>query len=169
MLILCEKPSVARDFAEALGCGGKRGYYQNEMATITYCVGHLFELAKPECYNPSYKVWDVTKLPIIPEPFRYKPIPDVASQTDIVLSLIRKHIHDDMVVATDAGREGELIARIVFREAGTTDISRVRRFWVSEALTKEVIRKGLETARPWQDYNRIALEGAAAGRLAYRH
>jgi DNA topoisomerase-3 len=160
MLILCEKPSVARDFAEALGCGGKRGYYQNEIATITYCVGHLFELAKPECYNPSYKVWDVTKLPIIPETFRYKPIPDVASQTDIVLSLIRKHIHDDMVVATDAGREGELIARIVFREAGITDISRVRRFWVSEALTKEVIRKGLETARPWQDYNRIALEGA---------
>jgi reverse gyrase len=63
-------------------------------------------------------------------------------------------------VATDAGREGELIARLVFREAGITDISRVRRFWVSEALTKEVIRKSLETAKPWQDYNRIALEGA---------
>jgi DNA topoisomerase-3 len=106
-----------------------------------------------------YKVWDVTRLPIIPDRFRYKPIPDVASQTDIVLSLIRKHAHDDMVVATDAGREGELIARLVFREAGITDISRVRRFWVSEALTKEVIRKGLETAKAWQDYNRIALEG----------
>jgi DNA topoisomerase-3 len=78
MLILCEKPSVARDFAEALGCGGRRGYYQNEEATVTYCVGHLFELAKPECYDPSCKVWDVTKLPIIPETFRYKPIPDVA-------------------------------------------------------------------------------------------
>jgi DNA topoisomerase-3 len=65
-----------------------------------------------------------------------------------------------MVVATDAGREGELIARLVFREAGITDISRIRRFWVSEALTHEVIRKGLETAKPWQDYNRIALEGA---------
>jgi DNA topoisomerase-3 len=160
MLILCEKPSVARDFAEALGCGGRRGYYQNERVTVTYCVGHLFELAKPENYNPSYTVWDVTKLPIIPETFRYKPIPDVASQTDIVLSLIRNYARDDMVVATDAGREGELIARIVFKEAGITDISRVRRFWVSEALTKEVIRQGLATAKPWQDYNRIALEGS---------
>jgi DNA topoisomerase-3 len=160
MLILCEKPSVARDFAEALGCGGRRGYYQNDTVTITYCVGHLFELAKPESYHPSYKTWDVTKLPIIPETFRYKPIPDVVSQTDIVLSLIRKNAGEDMVVATDAGREGELIARLVFREAGITDISRVRRFWVSEALTKEVIRKGLETANPWHDYNRIALEGA---------
>jgi DNA topoisomerase-3 len=53
MLILCEKPSVARDFAEALGCEGRRGYFQNESITITYCVGHLFELAKPECYDPS--------------------------------------------------------------------------------------------------------------------
>jgi DNA topoisomerase-3 len=160
MLILCEKPSVARDFAEALGCGGKRGYYQNENVTVTWCVGHLFELAKPECYDLSYKTWDLTKLPIIPETFRYKPIPDVASQTDTVLSLLRKHAGEAMVVATDAGREGELIARIVFKEAGITDISRVRRFWVSEALTKEVIQKGLEAAKPWQEYNRIALEGA---------
>jgi DNA topoisomerase-3 len=71
MLMFCEKPSVARDFAEALGGGGKHGYYQNEIVTVPYCVGHLFELAKPECYDPSYKVWDVTKLPIIPETFRY--------------------------------------------------------------------------------------------------
>jgi DNA topoisomerase-3 len=161
MLILCEKPSVPRDFAEALGCGGRRGYYQNETVTIAYCVGHLFELAKPESYHPSYRVWDVTKLPIIPDKFRYKPIPDLASQTDVVLSLIQKYAHDNMVVATDAGRKGELIARLVFREAGITDISRVRRFWVSEALTREVIRKGLKTAKPWQEYNRIALEGAA--------
>jgi DNA topoisomerase-3 len=160
MLILCEKPSVARDFAEALGCGGRRGCYQNENATVTYCVGHLFELAKPESYHPSYKIWDVTKLPIIPETFRYKPIPDVASQTDTVLSLVQKHAGEPMVVATDAGREGELIARIVFKEAGMTDISRVKRFWVSEALTKDVILKGLEEAKPWQEYNRIALEGA---------
>jgi DNA topoisomerase-3 len=117
-------------------------------------------LAKPESYHPSYKIWDVTKLPIIPETFRYTPVPGVASQTETVLSLLRKHARDDMLVATDAGREGELIARIVFREAGITDISRVRRFWVSEALTKEVIRKGMEAAGPWREYDRIALEGA---------
>jgi DNA topoisomerase-3 len=110
VLILCEKPSVARDFAEALGCGGRRGYYQNETVTITYCIGHLFELAKLESYHPSYRVWDATKLPIIPDKFRYRPILDAASQTGVVLSLI------------------------------------------SEALTKEVILKGLETAKPWQDY-----------------
>jgi DNA topoisomerase-3 len=110
MLILCEKPSVAGDFAEALRCGGRRGCYQNETVFITYCVGHLFELVKPESYHPSYRVWDATNLPIIPDKFRYKPIPDVASQTGIVLSLIRKYAGEDMVVATDAGREGELIA-----------------------------------------------------------
>jgi hypothetical protein len=59
MLILCEKPSVARDFAEALGCGGKNGYYQNEIVTVTYCVGHLFELAKPEHYHP-YNIDNLT-------------------------------------------------------------------------------------------------------------
>jgi DNA topoisomerase-3 len=128
MLILCEKPSVAKDFAKAMEFEGRGGYYQDNKVTITYCVGHLFGLAKPECYALSYKTWDVTKLPIIPEKFRYKPIPDGASQADVVLSLLRNHAHDNMVVATDAEREGELIARIVFRvrEAGITDISRVR-------------------------------------------
>jgi DNA topoisomerase-3 len=136
MLILYEKPSVARDFAEALGCGGKRGCYQNENVTVTYCVGHLFELAKPESYHPSYKIWDVTKLPIIPETFRYKPIRDVASQTDTVLSLLRKHAGEKMVMATDAGREGELIARIVFKEAGVTDISVLGGFRYRKPLPK---------------------------------
>jgi DNA topoisomerase-3 len=102
MLILCEKPSVAGDFAEALGCEGRRGYYQNETVTITYCVGRLFEPAKPKCYDPSYKVRDATRLPIIPDKFRYKPVPDAASQTDTVLSLIRKHARDDMVAAAGA-------------------------------------------------------------------
>jgi DNA topoisomerase IA len=57
--------------------GGRRGYYQNETVIITYCVGHLFELAKPESYHPSCRLWDAAKLPIIPDKFRYKPIPDV--------------------------------------------------------------------------------------------
>jgi DNA topoisomerase-3 len=83
---------------EALGCEAKRGYYQNEVVTVTYCVGHLFELAKPESYHPFYKVWDVTTLSIIPETFRYTPIPDIASQTAIVLSLIRKQAYDDAVI-----------------------------------------------------------------------
>jgi DNA topoisomerase IA len=69
-----------------------------------------------------------------------------------------------MLVATDAGREEELIARIVFREAGITDISQVRRFWVSEALTKTVILNGIKAAKHWQNYNRIALEGRCGSR-----
>jgi DNA topoisomerase-3 len=88
MLILYEKPSVARDFAEALGCEGRCGYYQNDKVTITYCIGYLFELAKPECYHSSYKVWDVTELPIIPDKSRYKPLLDVGLSRNTISRIV---------------------------------------------------------------------------------
>lgn len=159
MLILCEKPSVAKDFAGALGCEGRKGYYQNVNTIITYCVGHLFELASPELYNAAYKTWDANHLPIIPQSFRYIKIPKLVPQTDLVLSLLKKHAQDSIVIATDAGREGELIARIVLAESGITDISHIKRFWVSEALTKEIILDGLQKAKPLSLFDKISQEG----------
>jgi DNA topoisomerase-3 len=161
MLILCEKPSVAKDFARALGCEAKNGYCQGKGIVITWAVGHLFRLYDPERYDPAYKSWDMAHLPIIPAVFRYEPIKKLSPQIGIVRSLLAKHSEDTMVVATDAGREGELIARIILSESGITDISRIKRFWVSEALTKEVILKGLQDARPLSDYNVISGEGFA--------
>jgi DNA topoisomerase-3 len=164
VLVLCEKPSVAGDFADALGCEKRKGYYQNRDTVITYCVGHLFELCKPESYNPAYKTWDDDHLPIIPPVFRYERIPGVSFQTDTVLSLLKKHAQDEIVIATDAGREGELIARIALAESGIADFSRIKRFWVSEAHTPEVIQKGLREAKPLSFYDGISREGFARQR-----
>jgi DNA topoisomerase-3 len=164
MLILCEKPSVAKDFAGALGCEAKKGYYQKNGIVITYAVGHLFRLCDPETYNPAYKSWDAALLPIIPSVFRYEKIAALSSHIETVKSLLKNNIHDTVIVATDAGREGELIARIILSESGITDISRIKRFWVSEALTKEVILNGLQDARPLSEYNSLSGDGFARQR-----
>jgi DNA topoisomerase-3 len=164
MLILCEKPSVAKDFARALDCSFKGGCYQNNAITITNCVGHLFELCPPEAYNPAYQKWDMIDLPIIPEQFKYKQIEALKKQTALVLSLVKKHRDDEILIATDAGREGELIAREVLLMAGIRDVSRCRRFWVSEALTEPVIRAGVADAKPLSAYNKTARQGFARAR-----
>jgi DNA topoisomerase-3 len=164
MLILCEKPSVAAEFARVLGCSRKNGCFEGRGATITFCVGHLFELCPPEAYNPACKKWSLDDLPIIPDRFRYERVEAVKEQAETVIALLKKHRADDIVIATDAGREGELIAREALLMAGLSDFSRYRRFWVSEALTGAVIRSGLENARPLSDYNAIAAQGFARQR-----
>jgi DNA topoisomerase-3 len=164
MLILCEKPSVAKDFARALGAAGKKGYYQGGDTVITYCVGHLFELFPPEGYDPKYKKWSLENLPIIPPSFRYRLNESTADQAECVLQLLHGHAQDDVLIATDAGREGELIARIALLEAGITDLSRFRRFWVSEALTPEVIHRGILEAKPLSEYNALSLQAFARQR-----
>ena len=164
MLILCEKPSVAKDFAAALGASGKNGYYQVDRITITFCVGHLFELLPPEGYDPKFKKWSLEDLPVIPQTFRYQMSASTAGQAKLVMELLRRHAGGDVLIATDAGREGELIARIALKEAGVADISRFKRFWVSEALTPEVIRQGIKNARPLSDYDAICAQGFARQR-----
>jgi DNA topoisomerase-3 len=162
MLILCEKPSVAAEFAKTLNCQARKGcFLDGANTTITYCVGHLFELLMPEEYRPEWKKWDINTLPIIPYEFKYKTITSSADQASVVLNLLRQNKNNEIIIATDAGREGELIARIVLHEAGLSDLSRCRRFWVSEALTPEVIRQGLESARPLIEYNLTAQQGYA--------
>jgi DNA topoisomerase-3 len=161
MLILCEKPSVAREFAKTLHCEPEKGLYRNTAVTITYCLGHLYELWNPDDYRPEWKKWDTKSLPILPETFRYKKKPGTESQAGIVSSLLRKHGNDVIIIATDAGREGELIGRIALREAGLRDISKCRRFWVSQVLTENVIRQGLSEAKPLSEYNAVAEQGFA--------
>jgi DNA topoisomerase-3 len=162
MLILCEKPSVAKEFAGTLGCRPEKGCYRNGQGVwITYCVGHLFELQSPDFYDPRYKKWTLEDLPIIPEQFKYKPVDSVREQAGCVLRLLKEHKDDDIIIATDAGREGELIARLALREAGIRDMGRIRRFWVSEALTEKVIEAGIRDAKPIESYNLTARQGLA--------
>jgi len=161
MLILCEKPSVAKDFAAALGASKKIGYYRTDDTIITYCVGHLFELCPPETYNNVYKQWVLADLPICVPAFKYHMNDSTAEQAIIVLKLLKEQCHDEVLIATDAGREGELIARIALKEAGIADIRRFKRFWVSEALTPDVILQGIAAAKPLSDYNALSEQGFA--------
>ncbi|MDR2489957.1 MAG: DNA topoisomerase [Spirochaetaceae bacterium] len=161
MLVLCEKPSVAKEFAGALGCAGKKGFYEGGGNVVTYCVGHLFELINPDGYDPKLKSWRIEDLPIIPEKFVYEVKKDVSEQAACVTNLLTSHAEDDVLIATDAGREGELIARLALQEAGVSPTSRFRRFWVSEALTPDVIRSGIEAAKPLSEYDGLSAQGFA--------
>lgn len=156
MLILTEKPSVAKDFANALGANFSGGAYKSDTTTITNCVGHLFELEEPGHYG--------TEFPIIPGKFDYRVNPNVEKQAKFVVSLLKSHKSDSILIATDADREGEVIARECLSQAGITDFSRIKRFWVSEALTPEVVRNGIKAAKPLSEYDRIAEQGFARQR-----
>ncbi|WP_297644588.1 type IA DNA topoisomerase [uncultured Treponema sp.] len=163
MLIITEKPSVAESFSKALSIPYNKslGYYTDGQTEITNCVGHLYELAKPEEYDESYRSWTFEQLPIIPEKYLYKKNEDSEKQTRKVTALLHKHRNGRIIIATDADREGEVIARIAFEQAGLTDISNCLRFWVSEALTPDVIKKGLSQMKPWSEYNELAKKGFA--------
>lgn len=163
MLIITEKPSVAQSFGTALSIPYNKelGYYEKDDTVITNCIGHLYELAKPEEYDEAYKIWSFEMLPIIPHSYIYKKSDDTVKQLNKITVLLKKHRNDRIVIATDADREGEVIARTVFQQAGFTDTTRCVRFWVSEALTPQVINKGLAEAKPWKEYDRLAKQGFA--------
>lgn len=159
MLILTEKPSVARDFASALKCKFSDGVYTNGKQTITNCVGHLFQLCQPSFYNEKYASW--RELPVIPQNFSYSKNPSTEKQANIVVKKLKEHRNDSILIATDADREGEIIARECLAQAGISDFSKIRRFWVSQALTPEVIIDGIRNAKPLSEYNALADKGFA--------
>lgn len=162
MLILTEKPSVAKSFAAALSVQWhKDGYYKSGDTVITNCVGHLFELYSPSDYDDKYKRYSFDSLPIIPDKFQYLAKSDTLKQTKLVLGLLAERSHDKIIIATDADREGEIIARIVLEQARISDTSNCWRFWVSEALTPDVIRAGMKSLKPWSDYDFLAEQGFA--------
>jgi len=121
-LILTEKPSVARDFAKALNIRGNRdGYIEDNNYIITWAIGHLVELLEPEDYDDKWKKWHLSTLPIIPEQFRYKSVGRTEKQLDVIQRLLKKAQIDEIVIATDAGREGEVIARTILLYSGFKD------------------------------------------------
>ena len=163
MLIITEKPSVAKDFAKALNCtfsNSEKVYKsQDGKITIVHCVGHLFNLQPPEFYDERFKHWK--ELPIIPEQFSYSQNPKTKDVSKNVIHQIKLHKNDSILIATDADREGEIIARECLNAAKIYDYSNIKRFWVSEALSKEVIINGIKNAKPAGDYTKIAEQGFA--------
>jgi len=157
ILVIAEKPSVARDIARALGrlgdkLGAGPGCLVGDRYVVTWAVGHLLELCEPEDYSPSLKRWRLEDLPIIPPAFRLRPVQRTASQLEVVLSLLRSPVFRKVVNACDAGREGELIFRHLMEAAGSS--LPVERLWVS-AMTDEAILEGFAHLRDGREYERL--------------
>ncbi len=162
-LILTEKPSVARDFAQALASGragaSGDGFIETDEYVITWAIGHLLSPFDPEDYDSTYKKWSLLTLPIIPSEFKFKAQPKTKKQLDVIKRLLKRTDLDRLIVATDAGREGELIARLILNE-GRSKLKSFR-FWTSAALTKEVIHTGLKNLKPLYEFDRLYIAGRA--------
>ena len=163
MLIITEKPSVAKDFAKALACSfsaSDQAYKSRDgEITIVHCVGHLFNLQQPDFYDERFKHWN--QLPIIPQQFAYDVNPQTKDVAKNVIQHIKNHKNDEILIATDADREGEIIARECLLASRISDYSKIKRFWVSQALTPEVILEGIKNAKPSYLYDDIANQGFA--------
>jgi DNA topoisomerase-3 len=149
-LIVSEKPSQGRAIAAALGIQGSgRSSIQGQGVIVTWCVGHLVEALAPEGYDPALKQWRMEALPFFPETFRYAPIEATRDQYQTVAGLMNRADVADIVNATDAGREGELIFDLVYRLAGAE--KPVLRFWTS-SLTDDAIREAYGRMKPGESY-----------------
>ena len=154
-LFIAEKPSVAREFAAALGyrLAGRDGFMESEEAIVTWCVGHLVTMSYPEKYDEKYKRWTFDTLPFIPTEFKYEVIEGVKKQFEIVSGLLKRADVDTIYVCTDSGREGEYIYRLVERQAGVTGKTR-RRVWI-DSQTQDEIRRGIREAKDRWDYDNL--------------
>ncbi len=162
-LVIAEKPSVAKDIAKVLGCeqSGNNCLY-NSQYIITWALGHLVALANPEDYNPELKKWQMQTLPIIPDTIKLKVIEKTKQQYYIVKELLHSSEVSEVICATDAGREGELIFRYIVQYAGCK--KPMKRLWIS-SMTDKAIQDGFQNLRPLSDYDHF-YESAWARSLA---
>ena len=158
-LIITEKPSVARDFAQVLGVSGRQdGYIENENYVITWCVGHLVEMVYPEVYDERYKKWKLEDLPFLPRDYKYDVIPEVSKQYDIVHRMLHREDIDTVYWAGDAGKEGQTIEENIRNFGGVRDGMKELRVWI-DSQTEEEIRRGINEAKPMSDYANLGKSG----------
>ena len=152
-LVIAEKPSVAMSLAAVLGANEKKdGYLEGGGYLVSWCVGHLLELAQPEAYGEQYARWRYGDLPILPEEWKYQVSKDKQKQLDLLCRLMKDKRVESVVCATDAGREGELIFRLVYEHAGCK--KPMERLWIS-SMEDVAIRDGFEHLRPGSDYDKL--------------
>ena len=150
-LVICEKPSVAKSIASVLGVTSRAdGYFEGGGWLISWCIGHLVGLADAAAYDDRYKKWRYEDLPILPAPFRYVVSEEKADQFHILRSLMERPDVTELVNACDAGREGELIFRLVYEAAGCS--KPFSRLWIS-SMEDAAIREGFANLRPGADYD----------------
>lgn len=149
-LILAEKPSVARDIASALNVNQKRnGYFESQDYIVTWALGHLVTNATPEQYDAKYKTWNLQELPIIPKHMKTIVIPKTKKQFNTVKALMLKENVKDIIIATDAGREGELVARLILDKVHNK--KPIKRLWIS-SITAKAIRNGFKQLKDGRTY-----------------
>lgn len=152
-LVIAEKPSVAKSIAEVLGALDRQdGYFEGGGYLVSWCVGHLIELAQPESYGEQWKKWTYESLPVNPEHWQYEIKEDTNEQYDVLYGLLHDSRVDEVVCATDAGREGELIFRLVYEMAGCN--KPMKRLWIS-SMEESAIRDGFENLKPGSDYDHL--------------
>ena len=155
-LFIAEKPSVAREFANALKVNGRSadGYIESENAVVTWCVGHLVTMSYPEVYDMKYKRWSLETLPFLPKEWKYQVIDSVKKQFGIVSGLLNRADVDTIYVCTDSGREGEYIYRLVAQMAGVQG-KKQKRVWI-DSQTEEEILRGIREAKDLSEYDHLA-------------
>jgi DNA topoisomerase-3 len=152
-LILAEKPSVGKEIARVLKCNNKKnGYIEGNDAIVTWAYGHLVTLGDPEIYGEKYKNWNLNDLPILPAKLKTKVIGKTSKQYSIVKKLMLRKDVNEIVIATDAGREGELVARWIIEKVNVK--KSVKRLWIS-SVTDKAIREGFKKLRPGKDYENL--------------
>ena len=156
-LFIAEKPSVAKEFAKALGIkgGGSNGYIEEGDNIVTWCVGHLVNMSYPDAYDEKYKKWSMDTIPFIPDKYKYDVIPAASKQFKIVSGLLNRDDVETIYVCTDSGREGEYIYRLVDMQAGVSDKKEKRRVWI-DSQTEEEILRGIREAKPLSEYDNLS-------------
>jgi DNA topoisomerase-3 len=153
ILVLTEKPSVGRDIAKVLSCSqNANGYISGSKYIVTWALGHLVTLADPEVYSERYKSWKLEDLPMLPDRMELVVIKETAKQFKVVKELLKRNDIDELVIATDAGREGELVARWIIKKSGFK--KPIKRLWISSQTDKS-IRDGFNNLKPSREYDNL--------------
>lgn len=157
ILIITEKPSVAREFAKALSesFANKDGYLESDKTIITWCVGHLVTMSYPDAYDASLKRWSLETIPFIPDQFRYEVLERTKKQFRIIKELFHREELTAIYNAGDAGREGEYIQRLVLQEAGYKKGISLKRIWIDSQTEDEILR-GIKEAKDASEYDQLS-------------
>lgn len=152
-LVLAEKPSVGRELARVLDCKKSgNGYLEGDKYIVTWALGHLVTLADPDVYDKKYEKWNMQDLPMLPQNMKLVVIPESRRQFQAVSSLMKRSDVNELIIATDAGREGELVARWIMMKAGWK--GKTQRLWIS-SQTDKAIKDGFKNLKPAADYDNL--------------
>ena len=158
-LIICEKPSVAMEFAKALKMRGGKGdgYVESDDAVITWCVGHLVTMSYPDAYDPDLKKWELDTIPFLPDPngYLYEVLPATKKQYQTVKKLLNRKDITEIYYAGDSAREGEYIQRLVRELAGHNPAAKEKRIWI-DSQTEEEILRGIREAKDLSEYDNLS-------------